>query len=93
MDKNSCIWVAGHKGLVGSAITDKLRSLGYNNLTFTPQRLDQDFDKIFNKQIDYVFLCAAKVGGIYANNTYPVDFINSNIRIAINVIDWCYVIS
>lgn len=89
MNKDSCIWVAGYKGLVGSAIVNHLKWLGYTNLVFSDQRLDQDFDDIFPHKVDYVFLCAAKVGGIHANNTYPADFIYSNIKIATNVIDWC----
>lgn len=90
MDKDSCIWVAGHKGLVGSSIIRRLNWFGYKNIVTTDWRLDKEFDKLFDQKIDYVFLCAAKVGGIGANNTYPADFIYSNLKIQTNVIDWCY---
>lgn len=93
MEKDAKIFVAGHRGLVGSAIVRKLRTLGYENLILkTREQLDladqkQVFDFFHQKQPDYVFLCAAKVGGIHANSTYPADFIFSNIQIQTNLVD------
>lgn len=92
MEKNAKIYVAGNTGLVGSAIIRKLRSEGYNNFVFTPypdydlknQQQVNDFFK--NEKPDYVFIAAAKVGGILANSTYPAEFIYDNLLIAINVI-------
>lgn len=92
MDKNSKIFVAGHRGLVGSAIVRKLKNDGYKNLILkTRQELDlRDKEAVENffkvEQPEYVFLAAAKVGGIQANNTYPADFIVQNIEIETNVI-------
>lgn len=92
MDKNSKIYIAGHKGLVGSAIVRKLKEKGYSNLVYkTHDELDlinqYEVNEFFKKEnIDYVFLAAAKVGGIYANDTYPADFIYENIAIQSNVI-------
>lgn len=92
MDKNSKIFVAGHRGLVGSAIVRKLKNDGYRNLILkTRQELDlRDKEAVENffkvEQPEYVFLAAAKVGGIQANNTYPADFIVQNIEIETNVI-------
>lgn len=92
MDKISKIFVAGHKGLVGSAIVRKLKNDGYKNLILkTRQELDlRDKEAVENffkvEQPEYVFLAAAKVGGIQANNTYPADFIVQNIEIETNVI-------
>ena len=89
---NSKIYVAGHRGLVGSAIVRKLKKLGFNNiLTRTSKELDLciqiDVDKFFKlEKPDFVFLAAAKVGGIKANNDYPADFIYNNIMIQTNVI-------
>jgi GDP-L-fucose synthase len=93
MNKNSKIYVAGHRGLVGSAIVRKLQSEGYNNLVLrTSQELDlrssDEVDAFFEQEgIEYVFLAAAKVGGIVANNEYPATFIRDNLMIQNNVID------
>ncbi|MDD2235292.1 MAG: GDP-L-fucose synthase [Desulfitobacteriaceae bacterium] len=93
MKKDAAIYVAGHKGLVGSAILRKLKSEGYSNLiTRSFQELDlrdrTAVDEFFKKeQPEFIFLAAAKVGGILANNTYPVDFLRDNLRIQTNIID------
>lgn len=93
MKKNSKIYVAGHRGLVGSAIQKKLEEFGYANiLTRTHSELDltdQKAVRYFFKEEkpEYVFLAAAKVGGIHANDTYPADFIRDNILIQTNIID------
>jgi GDP-L-fucose synthase len=92
MDENSKIYVAGHKGLVGSAIWKRLKSKGYNNLVGrTHGELDlmdisavREFFK--EEQPKYVILAAAYVGGIIANNTYRADFIYRNLQIQNNVI-------
>ena len=93
MDKNSRIYVAGHRGLLGSAIVRRLRKEGYGNLlTATSKELDlreqsavrEFFDR---ERPDYVFLAAAKVGGIQANNEFPADFIYQNLMIEANVIE------
>ena len=92
MDKNSKIFVAGHKGLVGSAITRKLQSHGYTNLVFrdsteldlTDQKATMDF--FVQEKPEYVFLAAAHVGGILANKTHKADFIYINLQIQNNVI-------
>ena len=92
MDKSSKIYVAGHRGLVGSAIVRNLEGKGYINIVGkTHMELDltnQEAVRRFfeEEQIEYVFLAAAKVGGIYANNTYPADFIYENLMIQNNVI-------
>lgn len=92
MDRESRIYVAGHRGLAGSAITRRLRSLGFNNLILrSHSELDltdqQSVRKFFETEApEYVFLAAAKVGGILANSTYPADFIYSNLSIQTNVI-------
>ena len=92
MEKESTIYVAGHRGLVGSAIHRKLQQLGYNNLIVrTHDELDltrqQQVEQFFDSyQPEYVFLAAAKVGGILANSTYPADFIYINLAIETNVI-------
>ena len=93
MDKKSKIYVAGHRGLVGSAIVRRLRAGGYDNLlTATSKELDlrdqaavRDF--FDRERPDIVFLAAAKVGGILANNDYPADFIYQNLMIEANVIE------
>jgi GDP-L-fucose synthase len=91
MNKNSKIYVAGHRGLAGSAIVRELQRQGYTNLvTRTHAGLDlQDADAtqqfFMQERPDIVFLAAAKVGGIHANNTYPVDFLMSNLLIEANV--------
>jgi GDP-L-fucose synthase len=96
MKKNSSIYVAGHKGLVGSAIVKKLKLQGYKNvITRTHKELDlvdkKKAESFFAKEKpEFVFLAAAKVGGIYANNTYPAEFIYQNLMIQTNVIDLSY---
>lgn len=93
MNKNAKIYVAGHRGLVGSAIVRVLEREGYTNvLCRTHKELDlidrNQTDEFFAKEKpEYVFLAAAMVGGIHANNTYPADFIWSNLQIQGNVID------
>lgn len=97
MEKNSKIYVAGHRGMVGSAIYRKLQKEGFTNLiTRTSDELDlrnqqavTDFFKV--EKPDYVFLAAAKVGGIIANNTYRADFLYENLAIQNNVIHQSYV--
>jgi GDP-L-fucose synthase len=90
------IYVAGHTGLVGSAITRALRLAGYSNLVFgTLPDLDLTDQGQANRFFDayrpeYVVLAAAKVGGILANNTYPADFIEQNLAIELNVIRQAY---
>lgn len=92
MDKNSKIYVAGHRGLVGSAIVRNLKDKGYNNIIFrTHEELDLEnqqavFEFFKQEKPEYVFLAAAKVGGINANNTYPADFIYNNLIMECNVI-------
>jgi GDP-L-fucose synthase len=92
VDKSSRIYIAGHTGLVGSAILRCLQSQGYKNFVLrTHQELDleiqKDVEDFFKKERpEYVFLAAAKVGGIYANNTYPADFIYNNLIIETNVL-------
>lgn len=92
MEKKSRIYVAGHRGLVGSAIVRNLEANGFTNIiTKTHKELDltnqTDVRKFFEKEKpEYVFLAAAKVGGIHANNTYPADFIYDNLMIQNNVI-------
>jgi GDP-L-fucose synthase len=96
MDKNSKIYVAGHTGLVGSAIVRCLQANGYTNLLFIDikdldLRRQQDVEFFFKiEQPEYVFLSAAKVGGILANNTYPAQFIYDNLMIATNIIHSAY---
>ncbi|EPZ37942.1 hypothetical protein C289_1999 [Anoxybacillus ayderensis] len=96
MNKDAKIYVAGHRGLVGSAILRKLQADGYTNLVYkTSQELDlrdkNEVDKFFEEENpEYVFLAAAKVGGIVANNEYPADFIRDNLMIQTNVIDAAY---
>ena len=96
MDKNSKIYVAGHRGLVGSAIVRRLRAEGYMNIvTRTRQELDlcnqaAVYRFFEEEQPEYVFLAAARVGGILANSTYPADFIRDNLLIQTNVIDAAY---
>jgi GDP-L-fucose synthase len=93
MDKTSTIYVAGHRGLVGSAIVRKLQHEGYDNLlTATSKELDlreqSAVREFFEKEHpEYVFLAAARVGGILANKSYPADFIYQNLVIETNVIE------
>ena len=92
MNKNSKIYVAGHRGLVGSAIVRNLEGKGFNNIICrTHKELDltnqNEVRRFFEEERpEYVFLAAAKVGGIHANNTYPADFIYENLMIQNNVI-------
>lgn len=98
MERNlgATIFVAGHQGMVGSAILRQLTSLGYRNvITRSKSELDlldqrAVFDFFANHRIDYVYLAAAKVGGIYANNTYPAAFIYENLMIEANIIHACH---
>jgi len=92
LNKNSKIYLAGHKGLVGSAILKKLQSCGYKNIMVRNRKqLDlRDQKKVFNffkkNRFQFVIIAAAKVGGIYANNTYRADFIYDNLAIQNNII-------
>ncbi|KQM79023.1 GDP-fucose synthetase [Pedobacter sp. Leaf216] len=92
-DKNAKVYIAGHRGMVGSAILRKLQKKGFTNLVFrTSAELDlrdQRAVKVFfeDERPDYVFLAAAKVGGIVANNTYRGDFIYENLMIQSNIIE------
>ena len=92
MDKHSKIYIAGHLGMVGSAIHRKLQALGYQNFVFRSfEELDlcrqQDVEQFFEKEKPgYVFVAAAKVGGIVANNTYRAQFIYENLMIQNNII-------
>jgi GDP-L-fucose synthase len=96
MNSKGKIYVAGHRGLVGSAITRRLQSGGYSDLMLRTHAdldlLDQRaVDKFFaGERPEYVFLAAAKVGGIYANNTYRADFIYQNLMIEANIIHAAY---
>ena len=97
MEKSSKIYVAGHRGMVGSAIVRKLQAEGYHNLVLkTSVELDlrnqAAVEKFFEKEKpEYVFLAAAKVGGIMANSTYRADFLYENLMIESNVIHQSYV--
>ena len=96
MNKESKIYVAGHRGLVGSAIMRQLDAMGYSNvLTRTHSELDlvnqAQVQAFFEKEKpEYVFLAAARVGGIHANNTYPAEFIYQNMMIEANIVDAAY---
>lgn len=96
MDKNSKIYVAGHSGLVGSAIIRKLKQTGYENFIFrTSKELNlRDQKKVrdffHDEHPDYVFLAAAKVGGIWANSSRPAEFIYDNLMIESNIIHNSY---
>ncbi len=99
MQKDAKIYVAGHRGMVGSAILRKLRAAGYENLLF---RTSHDLDlrdqaavhQFFTRERpDYVFLAAAKVGGIMANNTYKADFLYDNLMIEANIIHAAHMVS
>ena len=93
MDKNSKIYVAGHRGMVGSAIVRELKRQGYDNIeTRTHAELDltnqAEVEKFFaDEKPEYVFLAAAKVGGIEANNSSPADFMYVNMMLEMNVIN------
>ncbi|KHD08702.1 GDP-L-fucose synthase [Candidatus Thiomargarita nelsonii] len=94
MNKNARIYIAGHQGLVGAAIQRQLASYKHlrlrthRELDLTQQTAVMDFFQ--TEQPEYVFLAAAKVGGIHANNTYPADFIRDNVQIQTNIIDAAY---
>ncbi|MDO9394645.1 MAG: GDP-L-fucose synthase [Methylotenera sp.] len=96
MNLNAKIYIAGHRGLVGSALMRQLTAQGYNNvvtrthaeLDLTNQQLVADFFE--SEKPEYVILAAAKVGGIHANNTYPAEFIHENLAIQSNVIHQSY---
>ena len=96
MKKTSKIYVAGHTGLIGSSIKKKLKELSYDRVvTKTHKGLDLTSKKkveqfFFKEKPEFVFLAAAKTGGIYANNVYPADFIYQNLMIQANVIDAAY---
>ncbi len=96
MDKNAKIYVAGHTGMVGSAIVRKLESDGFHNLILRTRNelnlLDQDAVMKFYKETspEYVFIAAARVGGIYANNTLRAEFIYENLQIQNNLIHLSY---
>ena len=93
---NSKIYVAGHTGLVGSAILRKLKQKGYKNIiTISQKNLNlKDQNKVFNylKKIrpDFIFIAAAKVGGIYSNSNYKADFIYDNLSIQNNLVHGSY---
>lgn len=96
MDIDACIYVAGHRGMVGAAIVRLLEGRGYKNIvTRTSNELDlreQQKVRDFFQEVrpDYVFIAAAKVGGILANDTYPADFIYDNLMIEANLIHGAY---
>jgi len=96
MHPGSRVYVAGHRGLVGSAIRRQLVAYGYENLLLrTHAELDLKqrsavWDFFAKQSPEFVVMAAARVGGIHANNTYPVDFISENLLIQSNVIDACY---
>jgi GDP-L-fucose synthase len=96
MDKSSSIYVAGHRGLVGSAICRRLRKDGYSNLIVRDRRELDLFERpavdafFAAEKPEYVFLAAARVGGILANSTYPVEFLRDNLSIELNVLDAAY---
>jgi len=93
MNKDEKIYVAGHTGLVGSAILRSLKAQGYSRFVLhTIDEIDltqkSEVDKLFQEEKpEYVFLAAAKVGGIQANNTYPADFIYINLQLECNIVD------
>ena len=96
MNKDAKIYIAGHRGLVGSAIVNTLKAKGYTHIIGKTHAelnlLDQEAVKTFfeTEKPEYVFLAAAKVGGIVANNTYRADFIYENLQIQNNIIHQCY---
>ena len=93
MHKSSRIYVAGHRGLVGSALCRRLQQDGYSNLILRGRRELDLFDRpaveafFAAEKPEYVFLAAAKVGGILANSTHPVEFLRDNLAIQLNVMD------
>lgn len=96
MEKHARIYVAGHRGMVGSSIVRRLKQLGYDNIiTRTSAELDlRNQENVFSffkeQKPDYVFLAAAKVGGIHANNTYRAEFLYDNLLIEANIIHASY---
>jgi len=93
LDRDSCFFVAGHRGLAGSAIVRRLKSEGFENILGVSSS-DLDLRNreavkrfFYEKRPRYVVLAAAKVGGILANSTYPVDFLSDNLQIQVNVLD------
>src|SRR5580692_5998751 len=96
MDKSSRIYVAGHRGLVGSAICRRLREEGYSNLIVRGREELNLFEQaavnafFAAEKPEYVFLAAASVGGILANSTYPVEFLRDNLAIELNVMEAAY---
>lgn len=96
MNKDSRIFIAGHRGLVGSAVLRRLQEDGYENTVFrVKNELDltnqSDVKSFFEKERpEYIFICAAKVGGIHANDTYPAEFIYINLMIQSNLIHNAY---
>ena len=96
MNTTDKIYVAGHRGLVGSALVRRLEHAGYKNMVYRAHaEMDlENQDAVFHffqtEKPDYVFLAAAVVGGIHANNTYPADFIRSNLSIQSNVLEAAY---
>jgi GDP-L-fucose synthase len=96
MEKNSKIFVAGHRGLVGSALVSQLTKLGYVNIITANRKLldltrQSEVEKFFEiNKPEYVFLAAAKVGGINFNKNFPANFIRDNVQIQTNVIDSAY---
>lgn len=96
MERGSRIYVAGHRGLVGSALVRRLKAEGYRELLLrSRQELDlrdpAAVDRFFaEERPEYVFLAAARVGGIWANASFPADFIRENLQIQVNVIDAAY---
>lgn len=94
MDSDSKIYIAGHRGLVGSALIRQLETQGYNNIVLPKRHLDlrnqETVHRFFELNApEYVFLAAAKVGGIGFNKTYPADFMYDNLMIQTNVINAC----
>ncbi len=99
MELSAKIYVAGHRGMVGSAIVRELQRLGYTNiLTKSSSELDlrnqQEVEQFYKEENpDYVFVAAAKVGGILANNTYRAEFLYDNLMIQNNLIHYAYKVS
>lgn len=96
MNEHAAVFVAGHRGLVGSAIVRRLQAAGFDRLLL-PTRSELDLcnqaavEQFFAaRRPEYVFLAAARVGGILANDTYPADFLRDNLQIEVNVIDAAY---
>ena len=97
MEQSSKIYIAGHRGMAGSAIDRELRAEGYNNIIYrTSNEMDLKNQDLVNSffhvdKPDYVILAAAKVGGIHANNTYRAEFIYQNLMIEANIIHASYI--